>query len=99
MKLYETTLKMHEIKHPTTLSNSEDWTKDQTNNEWHRNPIWWFGEIGEKTYVAMSDAYLKSFNEENDDAFTKSDSKAVSSVKSVHTNIDDDQAAYFLDVS
>jgi len=99
MKLYETTLKMHEINHPTALTNSEDWANDQTDNEWHRKPIWWYGEIGEKTYVALCDGYLSSYNEENEDAFTKSDSDGVSSVKSVHTSIDDDQAEYFLDVS
>ena len=100
MKLYETTLEMIKIKHPSGLNKSEDWAEDQTDNDWHRKQIWWYGEIGEKTYVSMSDGYLKDYNAENDDAFTKSDSKGVTSVKSnAHTTLDDDQVKYFLDVS
>ncbi len=99
MKLYETTLTMREIIHPSGLNKSEDWADDQTENDWHRKQIWWYGEINDKTYVSMSTGYLADYNETNDDAFTKSNSDAVTSVRSVHTNIDDDQAEYFLDVS
>ena len=36
MKLYHTTEKMIDIKHPESMKASEDWTDKQTDNGWHQ---------------------------------------------------------------
>ena len=99
MKLYHTTEKMINVKHPESMKSSEDWTAEQTDNEWHQKQIWWWGEIDGKTYVSLSDGYKTSYNDVNETNFTKSNTTGVKAVKAKWTNITEDQQAYFLDIS